>query len=333
MAENEQKETEKDEQAQDEQKKVEKTEEEKREDRRAWMRFILIIAAVLIPLVTGLVCLIGGTNHNNQTVAFAGKIILEAVVPGVMAILIAVVLTRKYRSVKKAKENATSAAGNTTPATDDTTTATDEASDETSKGTPSQKEREQQTIGAVNSTHGYASRAKLATYEMDNIVEGMQHAPKWGLPVGLTCFFSLFALLIVATVLLIKRIFVGAIVCAAIVGVILIATFIIMAVSRAKATNGDIRKAKKITEGKVKACFMVGTAEMRTPHGHGETVRIQSVTYRVIVVADGVEYGAFSKQFYETDQTVTVAVMGKNRAKIVESAAPEKTETESNDTE
>lgn len=297
------------EQPQAEPKKVEKTEEEKRDDRIAWIRFFLINAAVLIPLAVGLGCLIGGTNSNNHTVAFAGKIVLEAVVPGVMAILVAAVLIWKYRSIKKFKEESA--------ATDEAQAESDEAKEET----PSQREREQNMLNAVNSTRGYASRAKLAEYEMEHVVEGMSHAPKWGLPVGLICFFSLLGLLIAATILLIKRIFVGAIVCAAIVGVTLITTFIVMAVSRARAVNGDISKAKKITEGKVKSCFMVGMAETRTPFGHGETVRVQGVTYRVIVVADGVEYGAFSNKFYETGETVTVAVMSKNKAKIVEDTA------------
>ena len=308
------------EQIQDEQENVEKTEEEKREDRRGWIRFILVHVAVLVPLAVGFACLIGGTNHNNHTVAFAGKIILEAVVPSVMFILVVSILMWKYVICPRRKTD-------TKATTDETTEANEtQASAEPNEQIPSQREREQNMLNAINSTSGYASRAKLAEYESDHVAEGMKHAPTWGIVLGLTCFFSLFALLIVATVLLIKRIFVGAIVCAAIVGVVLITTLIVMIVSRAKATNGDISKAKKITEGKVKACFMVGMAETRTRHGHGETVRVQGVTYQVIVVAEEIEYRAFSKQFYETDKNVTIAVMGKKRAKIVENTEPEKTD-------
>ena len=305
MSDNEFEEVEKNEQPQDEREEIENAErlEDKKADRVAWIRFIVLHVLVLIPLAIGLGCLIGGTNSNNHTVAFVGMLFLDAVLPAVMAILVAVVLVWKYRSVKKSKSETT-------------VTTRDE-----NEQTLSQREREQNMIDAVNSTSRMASRANMSAYEMDSIVEGMKYAPKWGLPVGLACFFSLFALLIVATVLLIKRIFVGAIVCAAIVGVILITTFIVMTVSRAKATNGDIRKAKKITEGKVKACFMIGTTTMKTGgmrNGNGGTVRITGVTYRVIVDADGEEYGAFSKQFYESGENVTVAVMGRKRAKIVE---------------
>ncbi|MDE7453925.1 MAG: hypothetical protein K2N22_05900 [Clostridia bacterium] len=316
MAENEFEEDEKTEQPQDEQlKEIEEAErlQDKKDNRIAWLRFALIHIAVLIPLATGLGCLIGGTNSDNNTLAFTGKIVLEAGVPSVMAILVAALLIWKFRRRK--------------PKTD----TADENGNEANGETPSQREREQEMINAVNSTYQMASRANMAEYEVESVQEGMKHAPRWGIALGLTFFFSLLALLIAATVLLIKHIFVGAIVCAAIVGVVLISTFIITAVSRARAMNGDIRKAKKITEGTVKACFMIGTATTRTGgmrHSPNTgTVRIHSVTYRVIVTADGEEYGAYSKNFYETGEKVTVAVMGKSRAKIVE-AEPEKTETE-----
>ncbi|MDE6293511.1 MAG: hypothetical protein K2L88_02680 [Clostridiales bacterium] len=306
MTDNEQREPETDEQAQD-----------KRENLLAWVRFAVLHILVLIPLATGLGCVIGGNTHGNHTIAFAGMLILSAGLPAVMIILVISVLIWKYRGIRQAESD-------TTDTTDNNTTPTDEARDGVAEEqTPSQSEREQKAIAAVNSTNRIASRVNLANYEMDSIAEGMKHAPKWGLPVGLTCFFSLFTLLIVATVLLINRIFIGAIVCAAIVGVVLITTFIVMAVSRAKATNGDISKAKMIIEGKVKACFMIGTTTTKSgglPHNNGGTVRIQSVTYRVIVIAEGIEYGAFSKQFYEKGEKVTIAVMGKKRAKIVEDA-------------
>lgn len=59
-----------------------------------------------------------------------------------------------------------------------TESETERESAEPNQETPSQREREQQTINAVNSSIGYASRAKMAEYEMDHVVEGMMHAPK-----------------------------------------------------------------------------------------------------------------------------------------------------------
>ncbi|MDE5562466.1 MAG: hypothetical protein K2J01_02835 [Clostridiales bacterium] len=331
MAENELKEIEKDEQAQGELNEIESEEQaqDKKDDRIAWIRFIVLHVLVLIPIVIGVTCFIVGNRTNNNTLSFVGMLAFEVGVPVVMAILIAIVLTWKIRSIRKLESDTTDTT-NTADTAVDKTDATDEVSgDEAKEQTPSQKEHEQNMIDAVNRTNRYASRTNMANYEVESIAEGMKHAPKWGLPVGLTCFFSLFALLITATVLLINRIFVGAIICAAIVGVVLITTFIVMAVSRAKATNGDISKAKKITEGKVKACFMAGTSTTRA----GGSVRIAGVTYRVIVIADGVEYGAFSNRFYETDEKVTIAVMGKKRAKIVDDDVMEKIEAEDNENE
>ncbi|MDE5593778.1 MAG: hypothetical protein K2I75_07595 [Clostridiales bacterium] len=336
MAENELEEIEKDEQVQGELNEIESEERarDKKDDRIAWIRFIVLHILVLIPIVIGVTCFIVGNRTDNNTLSFVGMLAFEVGVPVVMAILIAVVLTWKIRSIRKLESDTTDTTGttgttDTIDATDDNTTAIDEASGDEAKQTISQTEHEQNMIDAVNGTNRYASRTNMANYEVESIAEGMKHAPKWGLPVGLTCFFFLFALLITATVLLINRIFIGAIICAAIVGVVLITTFIVMAVSRARATNGDIGKAKRITEGKVKACFMAGTSTMRA----GGSVRISGVAYRVIVIADGVEYGAFSNRFYETDEKVTVAVMGKKRAKIVDDDVMEKIEAEDKETE
>ena len=189
--------------------------------------------------------------------------------------------------------------------------------------TASQREREQAMIESVNSSSHFESRANMANYEMQSVMEGMRHAPKWGIVLGFTFFFLLAADLIVATVLLINHIFVGAIVCAALFAVIVITTFIAMTISRSRALNGDISKAKKIIEGIVITCFMVGTTTVRSggsryQHNMGETVRINDITYCVKISADGKEYTAFSNQFYEKCQKVTIAVMGKRRAKIVD---------------
>lgn len=145
---------------------------------------------------------------------------------------------------------------------------------------------------------------------------------------GIGIFLLLVADVVVATMLGIKGIFVGTIICAVLFAGFCITALIVMSVTRARAMNGDIRKAKKITEGKIKSCSIIGMTETGIRHCNGKTVRIKGVTYRVIVIADGVEYGAYSKQFYETGEDVAVAVMGKKRAKIVETTESQKIETE-----
>ena len=312
MADNKPEEVEKTEQPHDERKEFEKSEEEKKADRVAWLRFALLHILVLIPIVTGVACLIAGNKTDNDTLTFAGKLVLEAGVPGVIIILVIAVLIWKFHGVRKAEP--------------DTSAADKTHDDETNEQAPSQIEHEQNAINAVNSTNYMSSRVKLAEYEAAHVAEGMKHAPKWGMPVGIGIFLLLVADIVGATVLAIKGIFVGTIICAALFAGVVITGLIVMSVSRAKAMNGDISKAKKITEGKVKACFMIGTTTTRTGGNHryqstnGRTVRIHGVTYRVIVIADGKEYGTFSKRFYETGENVTVAVMSKNRAKIVEPA-------------
>lgn len=278
---------------------------------KKFARFTLLC---FIPVVAGVVCFIVGNTTGNSTVTYAGMLTLIAGLPAMMVIFIIVGLilmsTGKLGDGKKQESDTADTTGNKT-------TAADEAPEEE---TLSQREREQNAIDAVNNSSRYESRVNMANYEIQHVAEGMKNAPKWGVAVGITSFFLLVADLIAATVLLINRIFVGAIVCAALFGVVLITAFTVTAVSRAKAMNDDIRKAGKITEGKVKTCFMAGSTTTKS----GGTARISDIIYRVIVSADGEEYGAFSKQFYETGETVTVAVTGRKRAKIVDQPELEK---------
>lgn len=276
MSENKFEEIEKTEQVQDEPRKVEKTEEEKREDRRAWIRFIAFLVLVLIPAVTGIALLVVGNKSDDDTLTFAGQIVLGAGVPGVMVILVAAVLIWKYGVCLRQKADMKVTADRTIVA-DEAQTDSVELCGEVKEETPSQREREQQATAAVNSSSGYVSCAKMAEYEAQSVAVGMKHAPKWGIIVGIGGFLLLVADLVSATVFLINRIFVGAIICAALLGVALITVLIFMIISRAIAMNGDIRKAKKITKGKVKACFMIVTATTKSggiPHGNGGTVRI-----------------------------------------------------------
>ena len=100
-------------------------------------------------------------------------------------------------------------------------------------------------INAINSSSRFESRMRMWEYEAAHVAEGMKNAPKWGIALGLTFFFLLVADVVVATVLAIKEIFVGTIICAALFAVVIITLLIVMSVRRARATNGDISKAKK----------------------------------------------------------------------------------------
>ena len=116
----------------------------------------------------------------------------------------------------------------------------------------------------------------------------------------LASFFLLVADLIAATVFLVKGIYVGAIVCAALFVGGILAGIIVAIIDHKMTMRNDIRTAKKITEGKVLRCI---TSSM--------------TTYDVTISADGAEYVVSSKQSYEPDETVKVAIMNKKRTIIV----------------
>lgn len=308
-----------------------------------------------IPIVTGVVCFIVGNTVGNSTVTYVGMLALVAGLPAMMVIflIVGLILMSTGKLGKGEKSDSDTTDTTSTASKDDNSGSRQCEQVQIESAVPgdgagvaevscggvaeeevlSQKEREQEAINAVNSSSHFESRVRLANYEMQNVAEGMKNAPKWGIAVGVTFFLLLVADVITATVLLIKQIFIGAIVCAALFGVVLITAFVVLSVSRAKAMRGDIKRAKKITEGKVKTCFMIGTTAMQTggnryQSNNGKTARIKSITYKVIVIADGEEYGALSKRFYETGEKVTVAVMGKKRAIIADDAQLEKIKSE-----
>lgn len=306
----------------------------------------------LIPIVTGVVCFIVGNTIGNSTVTYVGMLALVAGLPAFMVIFLIVGLilmsTGKLGNGGKSDSDTTNNASNNDDSgrrayepeqrenavpSDVTSTADETCDGEAENKILLQKEFEQKELNAVNGSSRFESRVHMADYEMRNVAEGMKNAPKWGIAVGVKFFFLLVADLITATVLLIKQIFIGAIVCAALLGIVIITAIIVMSLSRAKAMRGDISKAKKIIEGKVKSCFMIGASTMQTggnryQSNNGKTIRIKGITYKVIVIADGEEYGILSKQFYGTDEKVAIAVFGKKRAIITDNAYLDKIKSE-----
>ncbi|MDE6001770.1 MAG: hypothetical protein K2G96_05585, partial [Clostridia bacterium] len=107
------------------------------------------------------------------------------------------------------------------------------------------------------------------------------------------------------------------IVCAALFGAKIIIILITVAIKQRIAMHGDISKADKFVCGKVNSCVL---SSMRTTKSVTPTVRVNSVVYRVVVGTEDAVYATYSKQFYETDEKVVLAVTGKKRAKLIQEA-------------
>ena len=123
----------------------------------------------------------------------------------------------------------------------------------------------------------------------------------------ITAFFLLFGDLIAATVLLITGHKIGGIVCAALFASILISVVAVTLIRAEWSLRYDIRKAKRITEGKVERCIMSSMTATKS----------NDSLYSVTVSIDGNEYTLSSKDSYESDDTVMVAIFNKKRARIV----------------
>ncbi|MDE7265740.1 MAG: hypothetical protein K2N52_05655, partial [Clostridia bacterium] len=228
---------------------------------------------VLIPIIVGLALALSGYS--------AGAWILAIGTPAVMIALViaGIIMLMKGKLFKKEQDEQT-----------EEKSGADELTE---------REKEQAAINKVNNSRFYKSKFALAEYEANQILEATKQTSKKGFAMGIIFFILLVADAITATVLLINHIWIGAIVCAALFGVTIIAILITVVIRQAMSMHGDIRKAKRIVGGKVKSCVM---SSMVTSKAAVNSVRINSVVYRVVLIADGGEYVAFSRRFYETEE-------------------------------
>ncbi|MDE6275704.1 MAG: hypothetical protein K2M75_04105 [Clostridia bacterium] len=134
----------------------------------------------------------------------------------------------------------------------------------------------------------------------NTMITAPKNSQKFVAVICIAAFFLLFADLIAATVLVINGIYIGAIVCAAIFGGSIISAIVAVIIKQIIAMRNDIRTAKKITNGKVTRCVMSNMTE-----------------YSIEVIVDGKEYVVSSKDSYEPDDEVMIAIFSKKRARIV----------------
>lgn len=142
--------------------------------------------------------------------------------------------------------------------------------------------------------------ANMTTQSQNTTANGGKTYPKIVPILCIAAFFMLFGVLIAATALLITGHKIGAIVCAAIFATVLLSVVFGTIIRTEWSLRNDIRKAKNITEGKVTRCVMSNMTE-----------------YSVEVNANGKVYTVSSKDSYETDDEVMIAIFSKKRARIV----------------
>lgn len=279
----------------------------------------LVKMSMIIPvvLIVGIVLDVVGFQTENVTLAKVGMGILMYGLPATMFILVVVglilMITGRLSDSDKDKKSDVTFGESSKDAAEDAAVST-------------AAEKEDEKLEKINSSYGYDSRKQYAEYQMDHVANAYKHSDRGDRIKGWLFFGFLmtdFALILVFAFL---GIMVGALVCFCLFAGTIILSLIIKVIlektSMSRRVNTDKYEQRSAT---VKACVLSSTGS--TGGGRsGSTVRVRSVTYRIILDVDGSEYNAYSGNVYGEGEEVTVWVRksGGRMAKIVE-RTPEET--------
>ncbi|MDE6557810.1 MAG: hypothetical protein K2K39_01765 [Clostridia bacterium] len=266
----------------------------------------LVKMSMIIPVVfiAGIVLAIVGSLIGNETLTLVGVCILTYGLPGVMFILVVVglVLMITGRLSDKDKKS-------------DVTFG----SSEPEKAEPSAAKEEAEKIEDINSSYGYESNRKLAEYQMDSVSTAYRNSSSRERVLGWLFFGFLMTAIGLAIVFLFLNILLGFFIClGAFAGTIIISLIVKTVLEKtSKSQRVDIAKYKE-ESAVVKACVLSSMGSTGGANRHS-TVRVNSVTYRVILVVDGKEFNAYSSDFYNEGEKISAWVRrdGKGVAKII----------------
>ena len=248
---------------------------------------------ILIPLITGIILTVAGIVTGNDTVLGIGIIMFEIVLPAVMFILVVVglilLITGRLSDKPKSPEC------NNEPVRD--------------------REKEQSDLDEINTSHGYKNWYDQGEYMIDHTANNYKNSTGKERILGWLFFGFLITDFALIPIFAFLGITLGAIICLSIFGGTIILSLIIKTVleKTSMRINPYKIKNKEILRGIVKACLLSSTTSV----GGNITTRITKVVYRVIISVDDKEYTAYSKEFYNTGDEVTFAVIGKHRAAII----------------
>lgn len=174
----------------------------------------------------------------------------------------------------------------------------------------SEEERDFKRNKNANSSH----RSKSAIERVDDVMRQTNNAYKHSSPKHLIfggLFFSLFIIdFIFIFVFFIKQMTAGIITCFCILAGLMLLALIIAKLSERKSIKAkvDINKSQ-ILCGEVKACVVSSAMNI---------VGKRSVTFKVLIDADGITYTAYTKKIFDEGATVVFAVIGNGKASIVD---------------
>lgn len=250
---------------------------------------------IFIPFGIGLICVLCGIFTGNKFLTDMGFIILSIGVPVCIFVLVVVGLILMITG----RLGGSSYKSETPNSTDS----------EASFG----RNEEIDELNTINSSYGYESRIRSGEYHARHVANNYRFA-KDREKIFCWLFFGFlmtdFALIVVFAIL---NIFIGSIVCFAIFGGTILISLIVKIILEQLSLRGGKPNAdsSNVLNGVVLFCVFsssTSTGGRRRYH----TTRITGVKYRLAIEADGKQYFAYTREYFEEGEAVSfVIVKGK----------------------
>lgn len=283
----------------------------------AMKKFSKLAFIVFIPIVLGVGLMIAGNYFRNDAVSKAGSMVLSIGIPLTMVVLVGVGLVMIFRDGRSS---------NVTPLPDDTAANGGETLQNGAAQSPDEIEKEK--IADINSSYGYESQRKYNKYRMDHSAEAYRLSDKKSRVKGLVLMVFLltcFALIIVFSFF---KLYIGAIVCGGLFAGTIIIFIIVAKITERRAMRSNVNLDKyDCKTGCVRGCT-ISSSSSTDGDVTRSTVRVTSVTYRVVVTVDGKDYNTYSKRYYGAGEKLAVYVRkdGKGIAVIAPQTPEEEAE-------
>ena len=258
-----------------------------------------------VPLILGFVLLITGGVVNNDTLVYAGSMILSIGFPVTLFILVVVGIILAITGKLSDNQNGSEA---------DVTGALEEQNEDGE----TEAVKEQRALEDINSAYGYASQYKMGEYEIDHTAKIYRNSNFKEKVFSWILFGFLMTAFGLAFVSILMNQMIPFFICGGVFAGTILICLIVKTVMEKTSQSSKVNPKKYVYKtATVKACLLSSMSS--TGGTHNSTVRVGSVTYRILLDIDGKRYNAYSKKVYETGERIEVAVKknGKGVAKIV----------------
>ena len=180
-------------------------------------------------------------------------------------------------------------------------------------------ESESRKIEDINTSYGYDSQMKNAQFQTEHVANNYKNASRGDKIKGWLFFGFLMTDFFLIMVFAFIGIYIGMFICFGIFGGTIIISLIVKVILEKTSMSQKFSPDKYVeTVGKVRACMLSSTGSVGGGR-HNSTVRVTSVTYRIVLDVDGEEYNAYSRIPYDEGTFLSVAVKrnGGKQAKII----------------